>query len=397
MTAFLKDIEIQQLAEQHGAPLLVLDCARLQQQYDDLQAALPGVEFFYAVKALPNDAVINTLKQLGAGFDIASSGEIDQVHRQQINPRRTIHTHPIKKDRDIRDALRFGCTTFVVDNIDELKKFRKYRHRVGLLLRVSFRSETAVVDLSRKFGCNPDEALQLIQRAQQMGIHVKGLSFHVGSQSSSADAHVHAIEQCMRIMLQSEVPLSTLDIGGGFPANYDGKTQDINDFCAPIREALSKIPADINIIAEPGRFLVAPAVMSISSVMGKAVRAGTTWYYLDDGVYGSYSGRIFDHATYPIRTLKTGETRSCVLAGPTCDSIDVIAEDIQLPELEIGDLVIGEMMGAYTAATATDFNSLARAKVLVLNEPGQDTLTPALQESLFPQPPELVPATLNTH
>lgn len=381
MKPFLTDAQIQQLAEQHGSPLLVLDCAQVEEQYKKLQSALPNVEFFYAVKAFPNDAIINTLNQLGAGFDLASLGEIEQVRYHRVKPRKTIHTHPIKKDKDIRDALRFGCTTFVVDNIEELKKFRKYRNRVGLLLRVSFRGTTAKVDLSRKFGCAANEALNLIHRASQMGIHIKGLSFHVGSQSSSPNAHVDAIKHCLDIMSTCDVPLSTLDIGGGFPVNYDGTTLAIDEFCAPIREALKAVPTDIDIIAEPGRFLVAPAVMSISSVIGKANRSGTTWYYIDDGVYGSFSGRIYDHAEYPLRTLKTDNKKACVLAGPTCDSIDVIAEDIVLPELEIGDLVIGEMMGAYTAATATDFNSLARASIVVLNEiQGEKYLVPSQQK-----------------
>ena len=390
MKPFLSDAEIQQLADQHGSPLLVLDCEQLQKQYKSLQQALPDVEFFYALKAFPNDAVINTLKELGSGFDLASLGEIEQVRQHRVNPRNTIHTHPIKKDKDIRDALRFGCTTFVVDNIEELKKFRKYRHRVGLLLRISFRGTTAKVDLSRKFGCAADEALHLIHRAQQMGIHVKGLSFHVGSQSATPDAHVDAIQHCLDIMAQSDVPLSTLDIGGGFPVDYDGNTIAIDEFCAPIREALKAAPSDLNIIAEPGRFLVAPAVMSISSVMGKANRSGTTWYYLDDGVYGSFSGRIYDHAEYPLRTLKTGKSTPCVLAGPTCDSIDVIAENISLPELEINDLVIGEMMGAYTAATATDFNSLNRATIIILNEVKQESSLELFAKQIYSDKEETI-------
>jgi len=396
MKPFLSDAKIQQLAEQHGSPLLVLDCNQLQEQYKSLQQALPGVDFFYALKAFPNDAVISTLKQMGAGFDLASLGEIEQVRQHRVNPRNTIHTHPIKKDKDIRDALRFGCTTFVVDNIEELKKFRKYRHRVGLLLRVSFRGTTAKVDLSRKFGCAADEALSLIHRAQQMGIHVKGLSFHVGSQSASPDAHVDAIQHCLDIMSLSDVPLNTLDIGGGFPVNYDGNTIAIDDFCVPIRDALKTVPSDINMISEPGRFLVAPAVMSISSVMGKANRSGTTWYYLDDGVYGSFSGRIYDHAEYPLRTLKTGDTKPCVLAGPTCDSIDVIAENIFLPEMEIGDLVIGEMMGAYTAATATDFNSLNKAKIIALNETREETSLALKQNKMYSDKKIKVNAHLKT-
>jgi ornithine decarboxylase len=371
----LSNAQIEQLASQHGTPVLVLDCDVLRSQYHALQASLPQVEFYYAVKAFPHASIVKTLDQCGAAFDIASTGETELLRSLYINPRKSIHTHPIKKDRDIRDAMRFGCTTFVVDNLEEVKKFRKYRNRVALLLRVSFRSADAIVDLSRKFGCSPEEVPLLLRRAEDMGIRVKGLSFHVGSQSMKPDAHVGAIRRCGALIAEwdkySSIPMSLLDIGGGFPVDYklDGhNTIDINEYCAPIREALSAVPADIHIIAEPGRFLVGPAATAIASVVGKAERGGQTWYYLDDGVYNSYSGRIYDHAQYPIRTLKQGPTKTCILAGPTCDSIDVIEENIELPELEIGDLVIGEVMGAYTAATATEFNSLPKSKVVVLNE-----------------------------
>jgi ornithine decarboxylase len=125
---------------------------------------------------------------------------------------------------------------------------------------------------------------------------------------------------------------------------------------------LSDLPDDWHLLAEPGRFLVASSVISITTVSGKSERNGICWYYLDDGVYGSYSGQVFDHARYPLQVLKTGNTRRSILAGPTCDSIDIIAEDVLLPELEIGDLVIGHQMGAYTAATKTRFNSLPDAR-----------------------------------
>jgi ornithine decarboxylase len=373
----LNDEQIQAIASQHGTPVLVLDCDVLRSQFHSLQHALPKVEFYYAVKAFPHASIVKTLDQCGASFDIASTGETELLRSLYVNPRKSIHTHPIKKDRDIRDAMRFGCTTFVVDNLDEVKKFRKYRNRVALLVRVSFRSADAIVDLSRKFGCSPDEVPQLLQRAEDMGIRVKGLSFHVGSQSQKPDAHVGAIRRCGDIIKKwdqfSSIPMSILDIGGGFPVDYklDGKSAvDIDAYCAPIREALKAVPEDIHVIAEPGRFLVGPAATAIGQVVGKAERGGQTWYYLDDGVYNSYSGRIYDHAQYPIRVLKEklGATKACVLAGPTCDSIDVIEEAIELPELEIGDLIIGEVMGAYTAATATEFNSLPKSKIVVLNE-----------------------------
>jgi len=367
-------VDYRQLVAEHGSPLLVLDGEALRVQYRALAAALPGVALHYAIKALPHPAALAVLEELDAGFDIATAGEIEMLWDLSVNPRRTIHTHPIKKDSEIRAALRFGCTTFVVDNLDELRKFRRYRHRVGLLLRVGVRAHDAVVDLSRKFGCAPEEVAFLLGQAKQLGIHIKGLSFHVGSQSGSAAGHCRAIWICNELIREARArelaKLTVLDIGGGFPVCYDATVPAIDAFCTPIREALAELPEIIQVLAEPGRFLAAPAMTAIASVVGRAWRGGQRWYYLDDGVYGAFSGQIYDHARYPLSTLSSeGELQPSVLAGPTCDSIDVIAEDIQLPELAIGDLVIGRMMGAYTWASASEFNSLPIPRVLVVNGP----------------------------
>ena len=363
----------QALRAQHGSPLLILDCDQLVKQYQQLSHALPNVEFYYAIKSLPHPAVIDTLEKLGAGFDIATSGEIDLLWQQRSQPRHTIHTHPIKRDDDIRDALRFGCTTFVIDNIYELQKFVNYRHRVGILIRVSFPNPNTPIDLSRKFGCKPDEVDLLIQKANSMGIHVKGLSFHAGSQCPDSSNHVYAIEQCQQIIEQHNIKnkklLSILDIGGGFPVKYIDDVSDINEFCEPIKIALEKLPDYIQLIAEPGRYLSAPAMTSITTVMGKAHRGDNIWYYLDDGVYGSFSGQVYDHVSYPLTVFTDyTERETAVFAGPTCDSIDVIAEDLQLPPMVIGDLVVGKQMGAYTSASATDFNLFKRAKIVVINQ-----------------------------
>ena len=373
--ASLKEGQLyRSLVEKHGSPLLILDCNQLVNQYNKLAEALPGVDFYYAIKSLPHVAVIQTLDRLGSGFDIATSGEIDLLQQQRVQPRHTIHTHPVKRDQDIRDALRFGCTTFVVDNVYELEKFIDFRHRVELLIRVSFPNPNASVDLSRKFGCKPDEVEILLQKAAMMKLHVKGLSFHAGSQCSDSLNHVYAIDQCHKIIEQcysrTKKLLSILDIGGGFPVEYVNSVIDINTFCRPVRNALAKLPEHVQIIAEPGRFLSAPAMTSISSIMGKARRQGGVWYYLDDGVYGSYSGQVYDHAQYPITVFSdfAEQKELAVLAGPTCDSIDVIAEDLQLPVLNIGDLVMARQMGAYTSASATDFNLFRRAKIIVTNQ-----------------------------
>jgi ornithine decarboxylase len=367
----------RKVAQLRGTPLLVLDCDTLRRQYRRLVAALPNVDMFYAIKALTHPSIVGTLDQEGSFFDVASFGEIRLLQTLNINPRRTIFTHPIKKDSEIRKALRFGCTTFVVDNPLELEKFRPYRHRVGLFLRVSFRGPDAVVDLSKKFGCAPDEALHLVAQARNMGAHIKGICFHVGSQSRTPDAHVAAISACRELMERADamgMTMSVLNIGGGFPAAYGADIMDIEPFCAPIRAALQTLPEHLRVIAEPGRYLAAPAMTAVTSVVGKARRQDRWWYYLDDGVYGSFSGRIFDKAQYPVTVLRKSHAQHrSVLAGPTCDSVDVIAEDILLPELEIGDLVIAHMMGAYTVASATTFNSLEKTSVVVLNEKRGET------------------------
>ncbi|HEY0939305.1 MAG TPA: type III PLP-dependent enzyme [Steroidobacter sp.] len=369
----LTETEIRALVARFGSPLLVVDCEQVRRQYRSLKAALPGVDLHYALKPLPHAAVVSCLRDEGAYFDLATTGEVELVKQQGIAPSRCIHTHPIKRDSDIRDALRYGVTTFVADNPDELKKFVRYRKRAEVLLRVSFRSPTAVCDLSKKFGCAPGDVLGLIEQARRLGVRVQGLSFHVGSQATDPAKYVEAIQACTNVMAEAVLAglpsLDVLDIGGGYPVAYNDSVMPIEEFCHPIRVALAKLPPHVRVIAEPGRFIAAPAAIAVSSVMGKAKRDDRWWYYLDDGVYGSYSGQMFDHAKYPVSVLREGgELHESVLAGPTCDSIDVIDENIMLPELEVGDLVVGRMMGAYTWASATDFNFFKRAKVVVMNE-----------------------------
>jgi ornithine decarboxylase len=364
--------DFRALVAEHGSPLLLLDCEVVRRQYRSLRAALPGVALYYALKPLPQPAVVAELRDLGAGFDLATTGEIRLVKAAGVAAGRCIHTHPIKTDADIRAALRFGITTFVVDNPDEIRKFRHHRGRARLLLRLSFRDPTAVVDLSRKFGCEPAAAMTLLELARSLGISVRGFSFHVGSQVAEPRKYVEAIGVCAELIAQARAaglaPLDLLDIGGGFPIAYGDRRLPIRAFCAPIRRALRQLPAGIRVIAEPGRFIAGPAGTAVATVVGRAQRAGRWWYYLDDGLYGSYNGQLYDHARYPISVPgRKGVAYPSVLAGPTCDSIDVVREDIPLPELQIGDLVIGRMMGAYTACSASDFNFIPRARVVALN------------------------------
>ena len=368
--------EIRRLVREFGSPLLIIDCERIRQQYRGLQRALPGVDLHYALKPLPHPAVVQTVLDEGGFLDLATTGEVELVAKLGADPTLCIHTHPIKRDIDIRSALARGVKVFVADNPDELRKFVPYADKAEVLLRVSFRSPGAVCDLSRKFGCDPENLLALARKAHDLGLMVRGLSFHVGSQAADPSKHVEAIDACARLLAVARReklgPCDTLDIGGGFPIDYSQRAPIIHEFCAPIRAALSKLPKRVRVIAEPGRYIAGPAAIGVASVMGRAEREGLWWYYLDDGLYGSYSGQLFDHARYPIEALKRGKRHPSVLAGPTCDSIDVISENILLPELEPGDLIVGRAMGAYTWASASEFNFFPKATVVSVNSTHHD-------------------------
>jgi ornithine decarboxylase len=366
---------IRALVAEHGAPLLLLSTSIIRQQYRQLQQALPGVQLHYALKPLPHPAVVSALAQEGSYFDLATNGEVDVVRDCGVQPARTVHTHPIKRDSDIRHALAYGCNTFVFDNPYELPKFLPYKDQVELLMRLSFRSKDAVVDLSLKFGVQPTEALELLRKAVGLGLKVRGLSFHVGSQTLNAFKYLEAIGFCRQLFNLAAldgVILDTLDIGGGYPVSYTEPVMPISYYCHPIASELERQFPNTRLMAEPGRFICASAMTLISSVMGKAERQGRMWYYLDEGLYGSYSGKLYDHADYPFMPLsrlegKTLPQQLSVVAGPTCDSIDVIYDNIMLPDLDCGELVVSPMMGAYTWASATEFNFFPKTKIVVID------------------------------
>jgi len=370
--------QLRALVATHGTPLLIIDCAQIRRNYQDLRAALPHVTIHYAVKALPEAAVLGTLFEEGSHFDVASIGEIGLLREQHVPPERVLHTHPIKTPQEIERAIAYGCNTFVFDNEAELAKFKPYAHRVQLLLRLGFRNADATVDLSKKFGAPLPDAIGLLKLARRLGLSTVGFSFHVGSQCANSQAHVSAIEACAVLLANVEkagLPaMQILDIGGGFPAPYASDVPSIETFCAPIRDALQRLPRHVRVVSEPGRYMVASAGHSAAAIVGKARRAGAPWYYLDDGIYGSFGACVFDGIDYPLSVLpakgsKSSPKKLSHLAGPTCDSGDMISDGIALPNLEIGDVLIAHVMGAYTSVTANDFNSVKRAKVISLDGP----------------------------
>lgn len=365
VSALLSRTSTQAAVALHGTPLLVLDPERVRRQYRRLRNALPFVRFHYAVKALSHDTVIAALAAAGCAFDIATGEELALVQRHGVTAERIIHTHPIKKAAEIAEAIDAGVCTFVVDNEVELDKFADAPAGVRVLLRLSYPSPHAKSDLSSKFGVGPFEAERLVRRALDRGIHLAGFSFHVGSQLDDPDRFARAIGDTIALIDDLErrlrVRFSVLDIGGGFPVAYDAPVASIDEVAARIRPVLEPHADRFDIIAEPGRILVGECMTLITSVVGIAERADGRWYYLDDGLYGSYSNVLTEDVHPMVFTQRElhGEGPShrwATLAGPTCDSTDVIAREQLLPDLEVGDLLVSPAMGAYTTVTATRFN-----------------------------------------
>lgn len=367
--------ELRHYVAENGSPLLLVDHGRIREDYRNLCSALPRVRHHYAIKSFPTVDVVQTLESEGASFDIASKGEIALVESLGIAPQRCLYTHPILRPQDVAEAVRFGITRFVIDSEFQLDAFSEFTDVVEVLLRIAIPNEEAQINLSSKFGIAPIWAKEFIKEASDRGVSVCGVSFHAGSQMYDASKMVDGIRVARKIFddaAETGASFGVLDIGGGFPAGYNRPIPDIDEFCTPVRDVLDDLFPDTEIVAEPGRGVVARSVVSVASVMGKSVRNGVMWYYLDDGVYGTYSGVLFEHGDYPIFTLKELDdpdivVHSSVLAGPTCDSVDVIAQDFDLPELDAGDVVVSPNMGAYSYATTTDFNLFPRAKIVVTN------------------------------
>ncbi|MEI3865840.1 type III PLP-dependent enzyme [Microbacterium sp. CCNWLW134] len=360
----------------HGTPVLLLDPAIVVRQYTRLRTALPFVRFHYAVKVCAHPAVIAALAEEGCGFDVASGEEIALLERQGVAPHRVIHTHPVKKPAEIGAALAAGIRTFVVDNEIELEKFRRGgAPDVRLLVRLAYRSPHAGSDLSSKFGVSAERAEALVARADAWGLTVAGFSFHVGSQLDDPARFAAAIRDTAALMSRLERAsgrrFTLLDIGGGFPIAYDRPVAALEEIARVIRPVLEPLAARYEILAEPGRVLVAESALLVTSVDGVAERPDGRWYYLDDGLYGSYSN-VLTEGVHPLvfaeRDLiaPAPPRRRATLAGPTCDSADVIARDCDLPDLRVGDLVVSPVMGAYTSVTATRFNGRPFTPVAVL-------------------------------
>ncbi len=373
--------QLQAIAKKHGTPVVIIDHDVIRKNYAEFKKHLPKVQCYFAVKANPAPEIVRTLYKAGASFDVASLPEFMTVcanikklsakAQQDFIWDKIIYANPTKPKETLRTLDKYKPLV-TYDNVNELKKIKQYAPHAGVVLRLRVDNTGSQCELSSKFGCATGEAADLIEAAFKLGLVVEGLSFHVGSQCTNFQNFVQALNAAAAVMKESAGrghTLKILDIGGGFPAPYNKHVRPFGELARVINAEIDRLFApDIQILAEPGRFLVASAATSIASIIGKAVRDGKTCYYIDDSVYHTYSGVIFDHCQYPIKAFKKGKTEICAVFGQTCDGLDTISQSEQLPDLENEDLVYSENIGAYSNASATYFNGFPPAKVVHVNE-----------------------------
>ena len=369
------------LAKKHGTPLFVVDHDELRKNFKLFRKHFPRVQIYYAVKVNSDPAIVKTFYELGGSFDVASMQEFHTVHenikdlpakaRQDFIWDKIIYANPIKPTETLRELDQYRPLV-TYDNHEEVKKIAKHAPHAGLALRMRVPNTGSMVELSSKFGALPGEAVELIEYAHEHDLVVEGLSFHVGSQCTNPQNYIQALHLCAGVFAEAKsrgFELKLLDIGGGFPADYDDSVPEFAGLAKSINHELDRLfPEPIEILAEPGRFLVASAGWAVSKIIGKAFRNDKTCYYVDDGVYHTYSGVIFDHCTYHMKSFKKGATKMCAVFGPTCDALDTISLAEQLPDLEIGDYLYSEKIGAYSAASSTHFNGFPPAKVVHVNQ-----------------------------
>ena len=374
-----KDLEA--LAAQHGTPLVVVDHDVIRANYAAFRRHLPKVQAYYAVKANPDPAIVRTLYRAGASFDVASLQEFMLVHRniehlpaseqQDFIWDKIIYANPVKPKETLQALDRYKPLV-TADSRLELQKIREHAPHAGVVIRLRVPNTGSMVELSSKFGCDPGDAVDLIDAAFGMGLTVEGLSFHVGSQCTNFLNFVQALNMAAAVMNEARSrgrTLTILDIGGGFPAPYHRDVKPFEELAARINAEIDRLfPESIQIIAEPGRFLVATAVTAVARIIGKTRRDGKTCYYIDDSVYHTYSGIIFDHCQYHLKALRDGPTEICAVFGQTCDGLDTISLSEELPDLALDDLVHAENIGAYASASATYVNGFPPAKVVHVNE-----------------------------
>ncbi len=372
--------KMKAFADKQETPFVLIDTQMISQAYDDLRAGFEFAKVYYAVKANPAVEIIDLLKEKGSSFDIASIYELDKVMSRGVSADRISYGNTIKKSKDIRHFYEKGVRLYATDSEADLRNIAKAAPGSKVYVRILTEgSTTADWPLSRKFGCQTDMAMDLLILARDLGLVPYGISFHVGSQQrdiSVWDAAIAKVKVIFeRLKEEDGIELKLINMGGGFPANYITRTNSLETYAEEIIRFLKEDFGDElpEIILEPGRSLIANAGILVSEVVLVARKSRTAverWIYTDVGKFSGLIETMDEAIKFPIWTEKKGETEEVVIAGPTCDSADIMYENYKygLPlNLAIGDRLYWLSTGAYTTSySAVEFNGFPPLKAYYL-------------------------------
>lgn len=373
--------ETEALAQEYGTPLLVLSLEQIEKNYRLLRTHLPRVKVFYAIKANPHRRILELMRDLGSNFDVASDGEIMELSSLGVDGSRMIYANPMKTVNGLRACRNAGVGKMTFDSAGEIDKMARECPGATVLLRIRIDNSSAHVDLNKKFGAAREQALELLLKARDAGLDAAGIAFHVGSQTTSADPYLYALNIAREIFEEAAaagMQLRIMDIGGGFPIPEPKVRFNLQEMLNQINARLDEDFPGVEIWAEPGRFICGTAVNLITSVIGVTERGGQPWYFLDEGLYGTFSGVLFDQWDFKLISFKEGEQVAATFAGPSCDSLDIMFRGKMTVRQEEGDLILVPICGAYTSASATTFNGFSKANFVVWEDVKETLMVPQL-------------------
>lgn len=340
----------------------------------NFQASLPGVKVFYALKANRHPAIIHAIVGSGGGFEVASYGEIRLLLEANVNVSAIIYSNPVKPPSHIAAAHAQGVQRFAVDSVSEVRKVQENAPGSAILIRISVQDAGSMFPLSSKFGCEAMEALEIAKEAVNGGLTVLGVTFHVGSQCenlTSWRAALRGASGLMECLVDAGIEPTVLDIGGGFPAPYTHDVPTISAIGDVIMSELARLPCDVAVWAEPGRYLVAEAATIRTAVIGRERRRDAEWVYVDMGVFqGLMECLEAPGWTYPVMRVSSSssptDTMLATLTGPTCDAWDTLFRRVQLPrDIAVGDELLLSHVGAYSFEYGSSFNGFDPPKIVV--------------------------------
>ncbi|MFI5907700.1 type III PLP-dependent enzyme [Dactylosporangium sp. NPDC051541] len=363
------------------APFLAVDLSTVADRYAAFTAAIPGVSPFYAMKCNSADEVLGTLAALGSSFEVASIGELRMLRELGIDPAEVLYSNPIKAPQAIAEAHRAGLWRFSFDGEGELRKLAQHAPGAAVYIRLRVDDSTSLFPLSRKFGAEAHEARALMLLARELGLRPYGVTFHVGSQCGTTSAWRQAIAAAGALMAslrEDGVHLEMLDLGGGFPSRYVERVPPLERIAETINTALEELlpyrPALL--AAEPGRHLVAESAVMVTTVLGREVRAGEQWLYVDIGAYNGMMETLqtMQQWRFPLWTSRTDHAVvphvPFTVTGPSCDSSDTMFYGVDLPAtIEVGDRLYIGSAGAYTLSYASHFNGFAPPEPVFVGGP----------------------------